>query len=181
MLTRLKAVVITILGVPVMAAIVVGAPIIWWDARQNFGLAPMDNLGFIINAAFASIVLVIAARAYWRVVVKKEGESDFPPILIRLVPFQFAVGVGLALFVAHGIHEQRTGNYTYFAQKHCARILCPVPEGELLFADDCAAPGLDRCLEVAWACQKAHAGTPFETRDKAEARCIRDRLKVPAP
>lgn len=178
MLTHLKAIVISIVGVPVTTALVVGAPIVWWDAKQNFGLKATDTPAFLLTAALAAIVVGIAVKAYWRVVVKREGKSDYPLILTKIVPLQLVIGIGLALFAANRIHEQRTSNHTYFARRYCAQVLCPVPEGELLFEDDCEAQhaGFAACFEVAWECQKEKADVPFEEREKAELRCIRERV-----
>lgn len=177
----LKAIAIMLVGIPVMVALMVGAPLVWWDANRNFGLKGTDTPMFLLTGALATIVVVVAARAYWRVIIKKEAESQLPRILTQVFPLQVLAGVGLALFAVHGIHEQRMGHYTYFAKRHCAAILCPVPDGELLFEDDCEAerPDFGACFEVAWDCQKTHAATEFERRDKAERACIAAQVKGP--
>lgn len=177
---HLKAIAITVIGVPVMVAIVVGGPMIWWDARTNFGLHATDNLGFGVSVSLASIVVFIAARAYRRVRADPDAERAYPLVLNRIFPLQVLVGIGFALFVTNGIHEQRTGHHTYFATKYCAEVLCPVPDGEHLYVDDCAPaqPGTP-CFDIGRACLREKSGVPFEQRAKAVVGCVRDRVTVP--
>lgn len=90
---HLKAIAITIVGVPAMVAIVVGGPLIWWDARTHFGLHAADNLGFGLSVSLASIVVYIAARAYRRVRDDPEAERAYPRFLNRIFPVQVVAGV----------------------------------------------------------------------------------------
>ena len=64
---QLKSIALIIIGIPVMVAIVVGGPMIWWDARTNFGLHATDNFGFGVSISLASIAVFIAATAFLRV------------------------------------------------------------------------------------------------------------------
>ena len=177
---QLKAIVITAIGVPVMVALVVGGPLIWWDARANFGLHATDNLGFGVSISLASIVVFIAARAFLRVRAAPEAERSLPLALNWIFPLQVLVGIALGLFVFEGVHEQRTETHTYFATKYCAEVLCPVPDGEYLYADDCAPaqPG-SSCFDIGRACQREMAGVDFEQRERAVVQCVRDRLSTP--
>lgn len=179
-MTQLKAIAITVIGVPAMVAIVVGGPLIYWDARTNFGLHATDNLSFGVSISLASVVVFIAARAFLRVRAEPESERAYPLVPNRIFPLQVLVGIAFALFVAKGIHEQRTANHTYFATKYCAEVLCPVPDGEYLYADDCAPaqPG-SSCFDIGRACQREMAGVDFEQRERAVVQCVRDRLSTP--
>ncbi len=176
----LKTIVITLIGVPSMVAIVVGGPMLWWDARTNFGLHATDNFSFGLSISLASIVVFIAAKAYRRVRDDADAERAFPLFLNRVFPLQVLVGIGFAMFIANGIHDQRTSQHTNFAMMYCAEVLCPVPDGEYLFIDDCvpAQPG-SPCFSIGRACLRENSGVPFEQREKAEVQCIRDRVTVP--
>lgn len=175
---RWKAILLTLVGVPAMSALTVGAPLAWWDSRQSFGLQAFDTPMFLLVGGLSALGVGISARAYWRVVIKRQGDSDFP-LVNRLVPLLIVLGVALGLFGTWRIHNYRHALHTYFAQRYCAEVLCPVAEGEILMKEDCAAehPGFASCFDAAWVCQRELAAVPFETRAKAELQCIRAAIK----
>ena len=75
-----------LVGVPVMVSAIVGAPLLWWGAYTNFGVQTTEIFAYAITFTFATIVLTITARAYWRTIIQKSTTSDFPPILNRVFP-----------------------------------------------------------------------------------------------
>ncbi len=173
----LKALVITAVGVPAMAALMVMFPVVTIDGYLNFALQRLDPYAFAGGTLLAGLVVGISVRAYWRVEIRKEGESEVP-WLTRLVPFLIVAGLIGGLWFAHGIHQQRHRYFTQDSRRMCTKVLCPAGEYEIVLDEDCEAeqPRFPECFDVAWACQQQNIDVQFEQREKAELRCLREGL-----
>jgi len=172
-----KALVITLVGVPVMAALMVMFPVVTIAGYLNFALQRLDPYAFAGGTLLAGLVVGISVRAYWRVQNRKEGESEVP-WLTRLVPLLVVAGLIGGLWFAHGIHQQRHRHFTQDSRRLCTKVLCPAGEYEIVLDEDCEAeqPRFRVCFDIAWACQQQSIDVDLWQREKAELRCLREGL-----
>jgi len=184
---RLRAIVIMLVGTPVMAGLLVGTIVC---IVRMWGTSLLDTgfwLGAAVSCVLSTIALGIMLKARAR--VRETGEQTFMALLARFTPFLMVGGVIAGAVAAHFMVEGALANHRVVMEMECRTY---VGEGQSMAA---CLPAMDRCdLEVrgTGGLQTDRRGNlpvewpeglylPDEARMRARFLCVWKRLNPSTP
>lgn len=172
---RLKGLLLTALGIPVMSALVTGAIV---QVVRSWGTSLPDRafwLGIGIFGGVSFIALGVVLRANWR--VRRTGETGLNAMLARWSPLLMVIGGVGGVIIGGRIVDSALQSRLEFHTRECAKVVdqnavpACIPVMERCDMETRDGPGLavDRAgrLAVDWP-----AGLDMPSGDRTRARVL---------
>lgn len=159
---ELRSTLLLLVGLPVMAALAVGFPLLGVFALT--GGPPLETADLVAGALFVGLswlALFITGRAALRV-WRGDGGSVLPTVVVRTSPVLMLLGVVLGVWAAFSLERSHEAS----SEELVAYDWCNEPTSS---AEGCEARAV-ACLHRAWAGERVDAASLARVQDSLTAR-----------